>query len=266
MATAPTLAGFTVSNHTYLGSTKPVYRAGSGPGVVVIHEVPGITPLVAGFAQRLVAAGMTVALPSLFGTPGKPSSIPYSLASMARACVSREFHCFALDRRSPITDWLRELARDLHDELGGPGVGAVGMCLTGGFGLAMLLEPSVIAPVLSQPSLPLAISAGRRRSAGLSEADWTAIEARAADGCSVLGLRFSEDRMVPDDRVATLQRRLGDRFIAVDIDSSEGNPYGIGRGAHSVLTEHLVDEPGHPTRTALDDVITFFTERLAANG
>jgi len=263
MSTAPTLDGFTRVERIYLGSAKPVYRAGTGPGVIVIHEVPGITPLVADFGRRLVAAGFSVALPSLFGTPGKPESFPYLFTSVARACVSREFHCLALDRRSPVTDWLRELARDLHAEVGGPGVGAIGMCLTGGFALAMMLEPAVVAPVLSQPALPLAVSSRRAASLGLSDADWATVEARASAGCPVLGLRFSEDRMVPDARFATLRDRLGDAFIAVDIDSSDGNPHGISKHAHAVVTEHLVDVSGHPTREALERVVQFLGDRLA---
>ena len=36
--------------------TRPTYRKGSGPGVVVIHEVPGLTPKVIGFGEEVVAA------------------------------------------------------------------------------------------------------------------------------------------------------------------------------------------------------------------
>ena len=54
--------------------------------------------------------------------------------------------------------------------------------------------------------------------------------------------------------------------MAVEIDSSPGNPHGIDRRAHSVVTEHLVDEPGHPTRDALDQVLDLFRERLLAEG
>ncbi len=90
------------------------------------------------------------------------------------------------------------------------------------------------------------------------------MKARAAAGCDVLGLRFTGDKFVPKERFETLRRELGDRFIGVEIDSSEGNPHGIPKNAHSVLTEHLVDEPGHPTRDALNQVITFFKDRLTA--
>jgi hypothetical protein len=59
-----------------------------------------------------------------------------------------------------------------------------------------------------------------------------------------------------------LRAELGDGFIGVEIDSSEGNEWGIPKNAHSVVTEHLVDEPGHPTRQALDQVLEFFRKRL----
>src|SRR6476646_12085776 len=100
-ADAPALDGFTTSTFTHDGETKTVYRAGSGPGVVVMSEMPGITPNVAAFAQRVVDAGFTVAMPVLFGTPGKPLSVPYAMQSMMHGCVSREFASWALNRTSP---------------------------------------------------------------------------------------------------------------------------------------------------------------------
>ena len=168
----------------------------------------------------------------------------------------------ALDKPSPITTWLRALARDVHSELGGPGVGVVGMCLTGGFGLAMLVEPAVSAPVLSQPATPFPIGGKRKASLGLSADDWAKVEQRIEEGCSVLGLRFTGDSAVPDARFATLRKRLGDNFIAVEIDSGADNPHGIGGTAHSVLTEDLVDEPDHPTAAALQKTIDFLRNRL----
>ena len=256
------LTGFELTSVTHDGVTRPMYRGGHGPAVIVIHEVPGITPPVADFGRRLIAEGFTVFMPSLFGTPGKSKTIGYTLTSIARACVSREFHCIALDKPSPITNWLRALAREVHSELGVPGVGVVGMCLTGGFGLAMLLEPAVVAPVLSQPAVPFPVSRRHKASLALSAADWTEVEQRVAEGCSVLGLRFTGDAGVPDERFATLRDHLGDNFIAVEIDSSADNEHGIGRSAHSVLTEDLVDNPGHPTQAALQQTIGFLAARL----
>src|SRR3954468_2240764 len=108
--------------------TRSVYRRGSGPSVIIIHEVPGLHPLVVRFADRVAAAGMTVFLPSLFGDPGKPISRGYVVASMLKAvCVRREFEAWATDRSSPIIDWLRALSRQVHPECGGRGVGALGM-------------------------------------------------------------------------------------------------------------------------------------------
>ena len=262
MADTSALEGFTKTEFTFEGVTRPVYRGGSGPGVIVVHEVPGITPLVADFGRRVVDAGFTVAMPSLFGEPGKPMGMPYILNSITRACISKEFATWALNRTSPIIEWLRALARDLHASAGGPGVGAVGMCLTGGFALAMAVDDDMLAPVLSQPSLPMPI--GRRsRELGLSDADLARVKDRVANqNLCLLGLRFSEDRAVPDARWARYKTEFGDNFIAVEIDSSKGNPHGIEKSAHSVLTEHLVDQPGHPTKEALDRVLGFFRDRL----
>jgi hypothetical protein len=138
------------------------------------------------------------------------------------------------------------------------------MCLTGGFALAMAVDDRMIAPVLSQPGMPFPVSARHRADVGLSAEDLGTVKRRCAeDGLCVLGLRFSRDRGSPAERFETLRRELGDAFLAVEIDSSPGNPYAISTSAHSVLTGDLVDEPGHPTREALDRVLAFYRERLA---
>lgn len=258
------LAGFEESTFTHDGVSRQVFRAGRGPAVIVIHEVPGMHPEVIAFGRRVVDAGFTVSLPSLFGTPGKEFGWGYTIRSITRACVAREFASIALDRTSPITGWLRRLAADAHAECGGPGVGAVGMCFTGGFALGMMVEDTMLAPVLSQPSLPFPVGKTRRAAVGISDADFDRVKERAAQGACVLGLRFTADPAVPPQRFETLRRELGDAFIAVEIDSSRGNPHGIKRFAHSVLTLDLVDEPGHPTRAALERVLSFLRERLLA--
>jgi dienelactone hydrolase len=213
---------------------------------------------------------MTAVLPNLFGTPGRPMSISYGLSSFTRACVSREFTVMATNRTSPIVAYLRELARDEHAKCGGPGVGAVGMCLTGGFALAMSVDPTVVAPALSQPSLPLPTNALRRRSLGLSDDDYSKVRRRVADNLCVMGLRFSGDSKSPGERFARLRGDLGENFIGVEIDSSPLNPWGYPKNAHSVLTENYSDVEGSPTRVALEELLTFFTTRLgvtpASNG
>ncbi len=253
---------FERTEFSHEGRTLPVWRRGTGPGVVVIHEVPGITPQVADFGRRVSDAGFTVAMPELFGTNGKGYGANV-VGQLLRACVSREFHVLAAHGSSPITDTLRALARSLHEELGGPGVGALGMCLTGNFALSLMMDECLMAPVLSQPSLPFGLGAERRASLHLSPEELANAKKRCAQGVKVLGLRFTHDPLVPPERFETLRRELGDGFEAVEIDSSPGNPHGIPRTAHSVVTKDLVDEEGHPTRQALDRVLGFFSERLS---
>jgi dienelactone hydrolase len=247
---------------TFLDRAYPVFRKGAGPAVVVMHEVPGLHPGVADFARRVVDAGFTVFMPSLFGTPGRPVTPTYNLSGMARACVAREFTMFVTRKNSPLTEWLRALARHAHAECGGPGVGAVGMCITGGFALAMMVDERVMAPVLSQPSLPVALTGAQKRDLGIDDETLACVKERARGGTPVLGLRFTGDRLVPAERFARLREELGDAFIAVEIDSSPGNPHGISRLAHSVLAFDYVDEVGHPTRDALERVLDLFRERL----
>ena len=247
----------------YDGIERPLYVRGSGPGIVVMHEIPGIYPAVIEFAERLVATGYRVYLPELIGQAGKEFSNAYVLQSMARACIAREFHVLASRGSSPITTWLRALARKAFSECGGPGVGCIGMCLTGNFGLAMMVDDAVMAPVLSQPSLPFPFGAERKRALHVSDEDLEVIRDRVKNrGCKVLGLRFTGDPLCPPERFERLREELGEGFEGIEIDSSKGNSAGLPRTAHSVVTKDLVDEQGHPTRQALDRVMSFFAERL----
>lgn len=238
------LDSWTHSEHSADGTSHPTYRKGSGPGVIVIHEIPGLTPSVIGFAEEVVAAGFTVVLPHLFGTPEAPYGPRSLMSTIPKVCVSREFTTMATGQTSPIAGWLRSLARTLHDELGGPGVGALGMCFTGGFALAMMVDTSVAAPVLAQPSLPFA--AGRKRAAdlGLSPDDLAAVKQRAAGGCAVLGLQYDKD-IATGTRFETLTREIGDAFIRVEFPGRK----------HSTLTEHR-------QQVGVDRVLSFLAERL----
>ncbi len=257
------LDAYTRESFTAGGITHDIYRAGSGPAVIVIAEIPGMTPKVIEFADKVRDLGCTAVMPHLFGTPGKPASGRYAMETLAKICVSREFSSLALGHTGPVVSWLRALASKEHERCGGPGVGVVGMCYTGGFGLAMAIDDSVIAPVLSQPSLPFPVTKSRRSDIQISDADWKRIQQRAdEEGLCVMGLRFTGDKVVPAARFRAIKEKLGDRFIAVELDSSSGNPHGHPAAAHSVLTEHLDDRPGTPTRAALDGVLEFFRSRL----
>jgi len=262
LGTTDALAAFVKEQYTAQGKTRDLYRLGSGPAVIVIAEIPGITPHVAAFARRVAAIGCTAVVPHLFGRPGAEPSSAAMVTSLGPACISREFSVLALKKTSPITVWLRALAADEHERCGGPGVGVVGMCFTGGFALAMMVDDTVVAPVLSQPSLPFPITKKHKADIGISDADLARVKTRVAEGACVLGLRFSHDPFCFAERFETLRRELGDGFIAVELDSSPGNPYGHPKNAHSVLTDHLDDREGTPTRAALDQVLQFLTQRL----
>ncbi|MEI8126854.1 MAG: dienelactone hydrolase family protein [Actinomycetota bacterium] len=268
--TSPTeaLADFEMSHFTAGGSTRVVYRLGAGPAVLVLSEIPGITPLVAAFARQVAARGHRVVLPHLFGRDGHSPNNSEDRKTIQEVCISREFTLFATKKSSRITKWLNELAQYEHEANGGPGVGVVGMCLTGGFALAMMVDPVVVAPVLSQPSLPIGLLRRQRARAavGLSDDELERVKQRVAAGTCVLALRFTGDSLVPAERFATLRRELGDGFIGVEIDSSANNPWGYPPAAHSVLTEHLGPEGDTPTRRALEQVLDFFDERLASPG
>lgn len=252
--------GFTATTFEALGAARTVYRRGEGPPIVVMHEIPGITPDVARFATRVADEGFSVALPHLFGTPMKPMTAGYALGQITRACVSREFAVLARHEASPITEWLRALCRQLHEEHGGARVGAIGMCLTGNFALALAIDPWLMAPVLSQPSLPFGASGSHRAALHVSDEALTALKRR--EGARVLGMRFTHDPLCPKERFETLRRELGDAFEGIEIDSGPRNAHGIPRRAHSVVTADLVDEAGHPTRAALERVLSFFREQL----
>ena len=264
------LATYERTSFTDGGVTHDVYRSGSGPVVMVITEMPGISPMVVGFADRVAALGCTVVLPDLFGTAGKdpetlatPALVAYLAKTVSQVCISREFSTLAVGKSSPVVTWLRALAHQEHARAGGPGVGVVGMCFTGGFALAMAVDPLVLAPVMSQPSLPAVIGGSRRAGIDTSDADLDIVKRRCdAEGLRVLGLRFDGDPNVQRERFAFLKQRLGDGFVAVDLRQKDGHPDGPLSKRHSVLTGDLIDEPGEPSRAALDRVLELFRSKL----
>jgi dienelactone hydrolase len=247
------------------GVSKTVYVSGDGPAVVLLPEMPGISPDLIRLARWIRDAGLTVYLPSLFGIDGALPTAEAGEQVMRRACVSAEFRAFAGGGTSPVVAWLRLLARQAHEECGGPGVGAVGLCFTGNFALTMTLEPAVIAPVVNHPSLPIDDPAGLE----LSADDAAAVQQRfARDGLKALAYRFDNDRWCTGQRFAAYRALLGDAFDGRVLPggAANGNPPPFFRDVvgtpHSVTTAHLVDEAGHPTLAARDEIIAFLTARL----
>ncbi len=259
------LEDFVAREITLNNITKRVFVSGHGPAVIVMTEMPGISPHVARFSRWVRDAGFTVYMPSLFGRDGALVSAEEGVTVMQRACVSAEFRAFAANESSPVTVWLRALAKFAHEECGGPGVGAIGMCFTGNFALSMMLEPAMLAPVVSQPSLPLNDPAGM---AMAPEELATVRERLEREDLTVMAYRFAGDKFCKAQRFAAFSEALGDRFVARVLPDSAANadlpPFFATHVTtpHSVVTAHLIDEAGQPTIAARDEILAFFKHRL----
>lgn len=250
--------------------TKKTYVAGSGPAVIVMTEMPGISPQVARFARWVRDAGFTVYMPSLFGADGAVPSAEEGEAVMRRACISAEFRAFAnkkgSNKSSPVTQWLCALAKLAHTECGGPGVGAIGMCFTGNFALTMMLEPAMLAPVLCQPSLPFDDPSGLE----IAPDELAVVKQRLdKEDLTVMAYRFEGDKFCKAERFAAYSEALGQRFVAHVLPDSAANQSGLNSffehvvaTPHSVVTAHLIDETGQPTIAARDEILSFFMQRL----
>ncbi len=259
------LDDFAMEETTFEGVSKRVYRSGGGPGVIVMAEMPGISPHVARFARWVREAGFTVYMPSLFGRDGALESAEDGLKVFRSACVSAEFRALSGNASSPVSSWLRALARAAHHACGGPGVGAVGMCFTGNFALGMMLEPAVRAPVLCQPALPFDAPGGLE----IAESELMTVRGRLErEDLTVMAYRFAGDRFCTAERFAAYATALGDRFVAHVLPNSAANPdpppffRDVVACPHSVVTAHLIDAAGEPTLAARDQILAFLRTRL----
>lgn len=240
-------------------AAHPVLASGSGAGVILMHELPGYVPEFWRLARWIEAAGFRVYAPALYHGQGTPLEELHQahgrVGGMARACISREIRLFAKDGGSPVSDWLRALARHVHAQCGGRGVGAVGLCLTGNFAWSVAVEPSVKAAVAAEPALPFNNAA----SIHLHPEEAEALKAR--DDLKVLALRFDGDPSCRAERFSALERLLGEaletRVLPDEAKNPRGNPF-----PHAVLTKDLIAQDGQPTFEAARDVLTFLSDRL----
>jgi len=236
------IEGFAEETFSSGGHSFRIFRGGEGPGVLVLHELPGLTRETVDLATWLVDRGFHVVMPLLFGRPLQNAGV--GLAQLPLLCLRREFNCLATGKSSPITGALRELCRKVHAECGGPGIGAIGMCLTGGFVLALLIEPALLAGVTAQPSLPLF-------AAGVDvEPEVLAAASKRTDAMSLLGFRFENDWRCPKTRFDVLASSL--RGAAADGEAHFRASVVPGKG-HATLTFDypLALERGIDTRNLL---------------
>ncbi len=241
------------------GIEHSVFVKGEGPGVLLMHELPGMMPEFWRLANWL-SEHFTVWAPDLFGndsshTPAKPGLLTL------KACISREIHLFADNDPGPITQWLRALAQELHQRVGGNGVGTIGMCMTGNFALTLALDPWVTAPVVSQPGIP-GSTPFKNRDGGLqmTSSEKGQLAGRDVD---VMGLRFDGDKFCKAARFDAIRSVIGeDRFFENVLPDSARKPNGRLKFPHSVLTTDLVDEKDSVTKQKLAEVITFLKSRV----
>ena len=260
-------------------SKRLVYKKGSGAAVILMHELPGMIPECVDLGRRL-AENFTVYLPLLFGEPDKPLSLPSMLQYTGLICISQEFYCFAKNKSSPITKWLKALCRQAKQECGGKGVGVIGMCLTGGFVLSLMADENVIAPVASQPSLPFGITSSHKAALGVSPEELAVAKERANNGVPILALRFSEDKTSPQEKVMRLRQEFGEEteiiedstelcwkrgaaLETIEINSKPGNPYKIAQSSHAVLTLGYNNEADYPANRVYRRLVEFLEGQLA---
>lgn len=237
---------------------RPVYRFGSGPPVLIMHEVFGATPTLFRFAHRVADRGFEAFVPILFGKANRPKDIFHDIAQIGHVCFSHEFSVLASRRSSPITKWLRDLARIIHTLRRMP-IGAIGLCLTGNFALSMMLDEWTLAPVVSEPALPFAVTPKLRRALHLSDADIDVVRSRVDKGAKILAFRFEGDCLSPPQRYANMKRTFAPGVVG------NGALRRTCRRAHSVFTEHFDATPGSSTKEAFETLVQFLSERLKSS-
>jgi dienelactone hydrolase len=239
--------------------THDVYFEGDGPAVVLMHELPGMTPGCLRAADRIVESGFTVFLPLFFGHPNQDSVVEGIFSTVL--CIRHEFDIFTSNGHSPIAEWLRELCRVVDGKCGNRGVGLIGMCLTGNVVLSVMLDHSVRVPVMCEPALPFF----HKSALGVPDADVEQAKLRAAE-VPILAFRFETDNKCPKERFNTLRSTFGKNISTVEIPTGPHNPFDIPTSAHSVLTDNYPnqDDPNHPVQHAFDEILLRFKRRLVS--
>ncbi|WP_456845818.1 dienelactone hydrolase family protein [Cellulomonas sp. P5_C6] len=197
--------------------TWPVSRTGdeSDPPVIVMHELFGVTPDYLAFCERLRRQGFDVWMPQILGPPRRGSPLDRARA-VGGLCISREIDILWSGRTSPVVGKLRALARYASHLHGDGDVGVVGMCMSGGFALALAAHPNVAAAVAAEPAIPFRPVCGR--ALGLSPHDVGSIRDRIrADDVEIYYTRFRNDPLSPRPRLAEAVEQFGDGLLVDEL-------------------------------------------------
>jgi dienelactone hydrolase len=255
----PVLPGFVEETFRHSGDTRHVYVQGEGAPLLLLHELGGMSWATILLAQRVADRGFRVYVPRLFGGIGQLSGFKGVLQS----CFGPDWDCSNPDGTSRILDWIHALVEDIGRRNADRRIGAIGMCLTGAFPLALMDVPQLRAAVLSQPALPLRGAAEKRHVAlGLSRSEIERAEKR--EDARFLAVRFSADDLCREERFATLKGLLGDRLETIVIPSGPGTSFP--REAHAVLTGWYDHRRESATRQAFEKIVTFLNACLASCG
>jgi dienelactone hydrolase len=224
-----------------------VYAKGdtANPPILLLHEIPGLIPETVHFADQLVEEHKyRVYMPLFFGKFGNP---PVGRLRQLLVCAGPNFNCYTT-RPSPVIGKLEHLRDYILSRHPRQQMGIIGMCLTGGMPVALVndrVKDRVAAIVLSQPALPLPLTASMRRSLGVDPKP--ALDSKVA----ILGVHFGKDCLAPPERFQSLAGQLELRTIPTT------DPH-----AHSVLTVEGQHSKDKEVGAAIKRVFDFLDEHL----
>ena len=246
------LENFDIKDMAFQGRERRIIVSkSSGPPVVILHEVFGVTESLMAFAEMIQAAGFRVYMPVLFGSPEpkKMNAAGIAKGTAEFLCVQHQFRVFSSNDSGPWADWLRYLADWASSDSGHAKVGAIGLCLTGNFALSMAVNDKVAAPVLGEPSLPFLVDGLH-----LTPDELDKLKQRVAEGLEVRAYRYVTDKKCKAALFLKLESELAPGFTGTTLPTMEK--------LHSVFTEHLRDADGQLRHDKVQEVIDFLRSRL----
>lgn len=259
------LDGFSRRPRAGPGWGEILVSVNDGKPVILLHEIPSITPEVMYLARVIAASGFRVYLPSFMGRPGRNPGIWDQTGALWKLCVNEAIGGLRRGEHTrPAAVGLRALAREISDDHGGAGVGIVGLCMTGGFALATATEPVIRASVACEPSLPISLPLTAQDGIDISPDDQKILAARMASGdLAAMLYRFQGDKISPCKRLGRCGELFGAGFASRCLPDAAADPARKGFPPHHcVVTNHLVEAQGSLTLAARDEILAFLKWRL----